>query len=721
MRKILILLTILIWGSVLPSVAQVDPTKPRYDEFGNPVDRYGNALDPSTQPKNLKDSTEGEIVSMEPKLFMWQISERLGIPTRVPVDTIFLNFQNSNLDEGYTNTYNHLGNMGSPRVSHIFFNQSYDKDTPFFMKPFSHFYFRPSEFKFTNSNIPYTNLTYYKSGNKINGEDRLKAYFSVNVNEKLAFGFNIDYLYGRGYYNHQSTAFFNGGIFGSYRGDRYEAYFMYNNFMLKMAENGGITDDRYITKPEDMADGKQKYESQNIPTNLNSAWNRNSDFYVYYNQRYNIGFTKETKVVTAPLDTTLLAKHNDDEHNETDHEHEHEHLPAPQPKDSVVTKFVPVTSFIHTFKVERNKHRFISRDEPKGYFPNTYINLDGNSSNDINTYIGYHNTLGIALAEGFNKYAKAGLTAFFTYKANRYTLPTKDITRQAKYTEGILFVGAELARRQGKILNYRAMADFGLSEKYTGNFNIDADADLNLKFRKDTLIIKAFANIGNNRPHFYMRHYHANHYYWDEGKNGMPKLKDEFTQKIGGEISFPKWQSKIRVAAENLKNYTYLGPEGTPLQYSDNIQILGATLNQNFKLGIFHLDNEVTWQKSSKRDIIPLPSITLYHNLYIETKIAKKVLSVQLGADVRYTTKYKALAYMPGIQQFHVQPDEGSVNIGAYPVINVYANIQLKQTRIFAMMYHVNQRMGNNNAFTSPHYPINPRLFKLGISWNFYD
>ena len=86
------------------------------------------------------------------------------------------------------------------------------------------------------------------------------------------------------------------------------------------------------------------------------------------------------------------------------------------------------------------------------------------------------------------------------------------------------------------------MADFGLSEKYTGNFNIDADADLNLKFRKYTLIIKAFANIGNNRPHFYMRHYHANHYYWDEGKNGMPKLKDEFTQKIGGEISFPKWQ-----------------------------------------------------------------------------------------------------------------------------------------------------------------------------------
>ena len=44
---------------------------------------------------------------------------------------------------------------------------------------------------------------------------------------------------------------------------------------------------------------------------------------------------------------------------------------------------------------------------------------------------------------------------------------------------------------------------------------------------------------------------------------------------------------------------------------------MSATLSQNFRLGIFHLDNEVTWQKSSEQAILPLPDLSLYHNLYL--------------------------------------------------------------------------------------------------------
>ena len=65
---------------------------------------------------------------------------------------------------------------------------------------------------------------------------------------------------------------------GSYIGDRYEATLLYSNNYLKMNENGGITDDRYITRPEEMAEGKKEYESQNIPTLLSKSANRNKDF-----------------------------------------------------------------------------------------------------------------------------------------------------------------------------------------------------------------------------------------------------------------------------------------------------------------------------------------------------------------------------------------------------------------------------------------------------------
>ena len=128
------------------------------------------------------------------------INNQLGDRTIIPADTAYHHFQNSNLTEGLTGHYNYLANMGSPRMSRIFFERR-DPEPTIFMEPFSSFFIRPTEFNFTNSNVPYTNLTYHKAGNKINGEERFKSYFSVNVNKKLAFGFNIDYLYGRGYYN----------------------------------------------------------------------------------------------------------------------------------------------------------------------------------------------------------------------------------------------------------------------------------------------------------------------------------------------------------------------------------------------------------------------------------------------------------------------------------------------------------------------------------------
>lgn len=158
-----------------------------------------------------------------------------------------------------------------------------------------------------------------------------------------------------------------------------------------------------------------------------------------------------------------------------------------------------------------------------------------------------------------------------------------------------------------------------------------------------------------------------------------------------------------------------------PEQKSGSLQVLSASLNQDFKLGIFHLDNEVTWQKSSDQTVLPLPDLSLYHNFYMQFKLAKKVLSVQLGADLRYFTKYNAPAYMPAIQNFHLQPTDDQVEIGGYPIVNVYANLHLKRTRFYVMMYHVNQGMSRPNYFLSPHYPINPRVLKFGLSWNFYD
>ena len=708
----------------------------------NNRDRFGNQIDPNTQPDNLEDSTNTEIQSLPPKLYMWKLSETLGNRTIIPADTASLNFQSTNLVEGMFGHYNYLGNLGSPRLSRLFFEREESEPT-IFMAPFSSFFTRPDQVLFTNSNVPYTNLTYYKAGNKVNGEERFKSYFSVNVNKQLAFGFNIDYLYGRGYYQNQSTSHFNAGLFGSYIGEKYQVQAVYNNFFLKMNENGGIADDQYITRPENMSGGKKEYESTTIPVKLEQSSNRNKDFYIYLTQRYRLGFTRRVRNTQEGKPTVSAPKASSSPSSEAEISASNNDIALPN--DSIASKsvstlaaandslppvstadndslfeeeFVPVTSFIHTLKVERSRHQFRSGSEPEGFFPEDY-KLYKNYSNDSTTAFSVKNVFGIALLEGFNKYAKAGLTAYISHKFSRYDLMNTDTLtdmRRIRYTEQEIFLGGELAKREGKLLHYNVNGEVGLVDKAIGQFRVNANLDLNFRLWKDTVNFYARGYVSNTLPSFYMRHYHSNHYNWDN--DNMDK---EFRTRVEGELNISHWGTNLRAGVENIKNYTYFNQSALPEQNGGNIQVLSATLKQDFRLGVFHLDNEVTWQKTSNETVLPLPQLSLYHNFYILAKLAKKVLTVQLGADVRYFTKYNAPAYAPGVQQFHLQPTDDLVEIGGYPIVNVYANLHLKRTRIFAMMYHVNAGMGSANSFLVPHYPINPRLFKIGVSWNFYD
>ena len=594
------------------------------DRNGNPIDTTA-VIDANTIPIGL---------------YSWKIDSRFGNVTFVPVDTLTHAFQNTNDTGGMTGQYNYLGNLGSPRLSRLFFDRR-DASQFFFTDPYDLTVLRPEDIIFTNTLSPFTNLSYYKTFDSRNGEERFKSYFAINANKRFGVGFYIDYLYGRGLYASQSTAFFNGGLFASYRGDKYNMHFIFNNDNLKMAENGGIADDRYITNPLDMAEGKKEYKS----------------YYISY----------------------------DDEQNQK-------------------------------------------------YFEHNYL---GNDSIDKTRRSSIKNTIGISLHEGFNKWAKAGLTAFMSYEYRNFTLTdTTDVPKERRlghYKESVLSIGGELSKRQGKLLHYNILGELAIAGEDAGQFNIEGNGDLNIPLFGDTIRLEANAFIKNQNPVFYFRHFHSKHYWWNN--DDLSKI---MRTRLEGKLSFDKWGTTLRAGVENIKNYTYLANTSVPVkdnegkilsfknnaaveQYTGNIQVLSAVLQQKLKFGILHLDGEVAYQKSSKQDILPLPELSMYGNLYIKTGLAKKVLQLELGADVRYFTKYYAPDYSPAIGQFYNQNPEDKIEIGSYPIVNVYANLHLKRTRFFVMMYHINQGSGSSRYFLAPHYPINPRTIKFGLSWNFFD
>ena len=667
-----------------------------HDRNGNPIDTTA-VTDASTIPIGL---------------YQWKVTRRLGNIVPIPVDTLHAGFQNTNDPAGPTGQYNYLGNLGSPRMSRIFFDRK-EESQFFFTDPYDQSVLRPEDVTFTNTFSPYTNLTYYKSFQNRNSEERFKSYFAINANKRLGFGFYIDYLYGRGMYNNQSTAFFNGGLFASYRGDKYDMHFIFNNDNLKMRENGGIADDRYITDPLGMAEGKKQYQSTDIPTVLNKVWNHNTSYHTFLTHRYNLGFYRE-KVDSLTNDKLSAAN------------------------DSIETirEFVPVTSFIHTLELDFNGRKYITQDDAQNrqYFEHTYF---GNDSIDQNRRTSVRNTFGISLREGFNKYAKAGLTAFLTHEYRDFTLPdSTDVPDQRiikHYKENVVYVGGELLKEQGKLLHYKVLGEYAVAGEDAGQFRLEGNGDLNINLLGDSVRLDVNAYIKNLNPVFYYRNFHSKHYWWDNSD-----LSKIMRTRVEGKLNFNRLGTTLRAGVENIKNYTYLANTSVPVtnsngeiisfkndaavrQHSGNIQVFTAMLQQKLKLGIFHLDGEVAYQKSSEQSILPLPELSAYGNLYLHAGLVKNVLKVSLGADVRYFTKYNAPDYSPVIGQFYLQNPENTVAIGGCPMVNVYANLHWKRTRIFVMMYNVNQNTGNSRYFLAPHYPISPRLLKLGISWNFFD
>lgn len=656
-----------------------------YDEEGNVVEDTTAVVDSNTVPIGL---------------FSWKIDNRLGNLTFVPIDTLQHQFQNSNDVGGITGQYNYLGNLGSPRLSRIYFDRR-DASQFLFTDPYDFCVLRPQDVTFTNTLSPFAHVIYYKAGGGTTSEERFKSYFAVNANKQLGFGFYIDYIYGRGKYLDQSTAFFNGGLFSSYMGDNYNMHFIFNMDNLKMAENGGIEDDRYITDPLDMAEGKKEYSSSEIPTNLTDIWNHNTSYHVFLNHRYNLGFYKERED-SVTTDSVMI-----------------------------YTEFVPVTSFIHTLEVDMNRRKYISYDDDQNreYFLNNFLGTD---SLDITKRTSVKNTFGISLLEGFNKWAKAGLTAFLSYEYRNFTLPDTLATGtrvETHHKESSLSVGGEFAKKQGRTLHYNVLGEIAIAGEDAGSFSLEGKGDLNLKLFGDTVRLDVSAFVKRQNPVFYYRHFQSKHYWWNNDD-----LSKTVRSRIEGKLTIDKWRTQLLAGVENIKNYTYLAntsvaSDGTydyqnnaeVLQYSGSIQIFSAMLRQKLQAGIFHLDAEVVYQKSSEEDILPLPDLSIYGNLYMKFGLAKQVLQVEMGADVRYFSKYYAPDYSVAMGQFYNQNPNNKIDMGGYPMINAYINLHLKRTRFFIMMYHVNAGSGNANYFLAPHYPTNPRMLKFGLSWNFFD
>lgn len=748
---------------------------------------------PQTNRKVNTDSL-GSDKEIPKGIRVWTVDERFGDTKAAVVDTLQHMYMNSTFTEGLRGEYNTLGNMGTARQNRIFIDRRNTQGNFIFTEPYDYIVNPVSDFHFTNTYSPITNITLNSCGDKVTGEDDFKAIFAVNANKRLGAGFRFDYKYGRGYYNAQSTSHFKYTMWASYLGDRYQAHLLFSTNHEKMTENGGITNDDYIKHPEIYT---ESFATNEIPTVLEQNWNRLDNQHIFFTHRYNVGFSRKVKMTEEEIKAKKFAMASKKENAEENAKEEARKKAKEQGKkfdekaydkqqrakfsgrpdgakiagdepakdsaakdirndstriavngkaaaDSLLaiqkknaedslfykSEYVPVTSFIHTVKFDNYRRIYEAYQTPADYYLKEYYDagrLTGDSIYDQTKHWHMKNTFAIAMLEGFNKWAKAGLKAFASYDLRHYELPTMEGGFE-KYNEHALSVGGQLSKQKGKTLHYNAVAEIGLTGVDAGTLAIDGNVDVNIPFLGDTLQVRGDAFFHRETPSFYYRNYHARHLWWE---NDLDKT---IHTRIMGTLSFPKTRTKLRVAVDEIKNYTYFsqsyditekglrtGVMVTPMQESGGINLLTAQLEQNFRLGILNWENQFTYQHSSKESVLPVPAFNAYTNLYIKFKVVK-VLNVDLGADMRYFTSYEAPDYSPYMGQYTVQGNgENNVKIGNYPIVNVYANVHIKHTRFFVMMSHINAGQGDKNYFFAPHYPMNERVFRIGVSWNFFN
>lgn len=608
----------------------------------------------------------------------WVVDDIYGIADTVVIDTLVTNYQDNHPINNYSiaNAWN--GNLGSPLESKIYFDRKVTTRENMFESAYAPYLIKASDVRYYDTKQPFSQMVYRSSFPLRNEEDYFKILLTMNGNKHLNVGGLCNLIYGRGQYQYQSSNMLNGGFWATYTGKKYEfvSSVMFNSF--KNRENGGIQDINNIINPS------YSIQAGNIPVNMQNSQSAYRNFNYFYNHRYKIykHVNRKTKSVAG--------------------------------EDSTYTEYLPILTFTHTFDAEDVVRKYVEESVPMQFYANNFYSND--YTKDSTAYWRIGNTVAVTLEEKFNHLMRFGLSAYAKYDIRHYGMGIKNkkdtLRFDNSYSHNLIF-GANMFKREGRWVKYDIGGRIYLAGPHIGEFDLDGRFDFNFNIAGEPLALLASAGFRNYSEYHQFRYYESNHFKWSD-----LDFANTLALDVHGRIGLPKRKIFVGVRFRNLTNYVYLNELCMPEQHNGNVQVLAVDLSAKLKAWKFHLDVDAVYQLTGNRDVLPLPDVALYGNLYFKSR-AFKVLTIQIGASVRYHTEYYANAYMPALGQFYLQKE---LLIGNYPELSAYANFHLKTVRFFVQYYHLNKGLfGGSNYLSMPDYPINPSTLQFGLSWNFWE
>ena len=583
-----------------------------------------------------------------------------------------------------------LGGLGQPTMPLNYFNRPEDRDFSF-AEVYDAYTYNMENVPFYNVKKPFFHMTYLESGQKRYREEHFELVHAQNISPST--GFNVDYKSRgtRGQYDRQRTKNHNVSVAVQHTGKRYSVHAGFFNNHIEQQENGGAVAPWAVRDTTfEMASG--------VPMKLAGAaaqnTYRNNGFFVEQSLAIPLQAVTQNDFSVADLSAVYIGHsfeynswsktYSDKYATYTDDRYE---------RDPETGEFRPHTDIYYKdwfIDPDRTRDSLYERVISNRFFVQAQPwdrngvvgTLDGGVGIDLHTY---------------SQFSPGGYAG--------------GAVRAEKLTSWYAYGSVS-----GKIKRY---VDWGADVKYYpsgyrgGDFRIGAHIALTGAIRGKRLVLEGRFSQDASSPSYWQQTLYSNHYIWANsfGKENNTRFEVRF--------AMPDYALELAAWQGVTTNKIYYGSNCRVAQHDGTVSLTSLYARKDFRIAGLHLDNRVLMQWSTDQEVVPVPMVSAFLSYYYEFWVVRDVLRMQFGFDGRFNTRYYAPGYNPALSAFYNQRD---YEFGNYPYVDAFVTGKWKRMRIFLKYQHINKGLfGNGEYFAAANYPLNPGMFKIGISWGFYD
>ena len=584
-----------------------------------------------------------------------------------------------------------LGGLGQSTQAVNWFNRRQDADF-IFARSYDAYTARIDNVPFYNGKTPLTNMMYLESGQKRYREEHFELVHSQNISPSTSANVSYKARSTMGKYDWQRTKNHALSVAFAHTGKRYSVHAAYMHNSIDTRENGGVVGEWAIADTVfEMPSG--------VPMRLASseAHNhyRNHSFFI--KQALAIPLQRVTEYDFSLADLSAIYVGHQLEYN---------------------TWSKVYTDKRSTYTNQRGHYNEESgKWEPVSdisYYDDWFIDPD-NTRDSISERL-LSNKIFIQV----QPWDRNGIVSTIDGGIG-IDMHTYSYLRLKDYVSGNMTKDKRLewyiyGATGGKIKRY---ADWGFNFKYHpsgyrgGDLSIGVDITLRAFIREHPLILSGRFSQELRTPSYWQENLFSNHYVW------FNSFDKESETRFEVNFSVPDIALEVGAWQGVIGNLVYYGNDSRVKQHSGTVSLTSLYARKDFRIAGFHFDHRALVQITSDENVLPVPTFSGFLSYYYEFWVKRDVLRVQIGIDGRYNTSYYAPSYNPALSAFFNQRE---VKVGNYPYLDAFVSAKWKRMRILLKLQHLNQNLfGNGEYFQVARYPLNPRMFKFGISWSFYD